>query len=375
MKILLIGEFSGLHWTLAQGLRQLGHQVTVVSDGDGWKNYDRDINLDRKADTPWEGVKYIGKLLKVLPKLRGYDVVQLINPCFLNLKPSKSIYVYRYLRKHNKKVFLGAFGVDHYWVKAGVEDRIYRYSDFNIGSQPRVTERTKRVTKECLHGGTAQSNIEIARSCQGIVACLWEYYAAYQNYFPEKLLYAPLPIDYRKVTSRVRKEPEKVNFFIGIQSARSDLKGTDIMYPVLQEVQRDYPDRCTVTVAQDVPFAEYERMMDEADVQLDQLYSYTPSMNSLLAMAKGVIVVGGGEPENYEILGEKELRPIVNVYPSKEDIRRQLVYIIEHKHLIPKLSAESIEYVHKHHNYVEVARRYAEFWQSAPVTQSGSQPR
>lgn len=31
MKILLIGEASNLHWTLAEGLRANGHTVTVVS--------------------------------------------------------------------------------------------------------------------------------------------------------------------------------------------------------------------------------------------------------------------------------------------------------------------------------------------------------
>ena len=33
MKILLIGEASNLHWTLAEGLRANGHTVTVVSHG------------------------------------------------------------------------------------------------------------------------------------------------------------------------------------------------------------------------------------------------------------------------------------------------------------------------------------------------------
>ena len=81
------------------------------------------------------------------------------------------------------------------------------------------------------------------------------------------------------------------------------------MLPVLQEVQRKHPDLCRITEVHDVPYARYQQLMDDADVQLDQLYSYTPSMNSLLAMAKGVTVVGGGEPENYEILNETELRP------------------------------------------------------------------
>ena len=48
MKILLIGEYSNVHWTLAEGLRSLGHTVCVVSNGDFWKDYRRDISLVRK---------------------------------------------------------------------------------------------------------------------------------------------------------------------------------------------------------------------------------------------------------------------------------------------------------------------------------------
>ena len=49
MKILLLGEYSNLHATLAEGLRQLGHQVLVVSDGTNIYNYKRDISLYRKG--------------------------------------------------------------------------------------------------------------------------------------------------------------------------------------------------------------------------------------------------------------------------------------------------------------------------------------
>ncbi len=37
MKILLIGEYSNVHNTLARGLRELGHTVTVISNGDFWR--------------------------------------------------------------------------------------------------------------------------------------------------------------------------------------------------------------------------------------------------------------------------------------------------------------------------------------------------
>ena len=56
MKILLLGEFSGLHWNLAEGLRALGHDVCVASDGCGWRNYPRDIALDRPTDSLRDGI-------------------------------------------------------------------------------------------------------------------------------------------------------------------------------------------------------------------------------------------------------------------------------------------------------------------------------
>ena len=109
MKILLLGEYSNVHATLADGLRKLGHQVTVLSNGDFWKNYPRDIDLVRKPGKKG-GIIYLAKLLAVLPKLRGYDIVQLINPMFLELKAERIFPIYRYLRRHNKKIILGGLG-------------------------------------------------------------------------------------------------------------------------------------------------------------------------------------------------------------------------------------------------------------------------
>ena len=88
MKILLLGEYSNVHATLRKALIQLGHQVTLISNGDFWKNYPRDIDLSRTPGR-WGGVCYTARLLTLLPRLRGYDVVQLINPMFLELKAER----------------------------------------------------------------------------------------------------------------------------------------------------------------------------------------------------------------------------------------------------------------------------------------------
>lgn len=360
MKILLLGEASGLHWTLAEGLRALGHEVCVASDGNGWKNYPRDIDLARPTNSLTDGFRCLFRILRHLHEFRGYDVVQLISPYFLRLRSERTLPVYQYLRRHNGKVFLGAFGTDYYYCKACMESDLYRYSDFKTGDYYRDTPLNRLTLDDWYRGRSARANQQIVDTCDGVIACLWEYYAAYRLYHPDKVTYIPLPIDLRGIQARLRTTPERVNFFIGIQSQRSDVKGTDVMLPVLRQVANDYPDRCRVTEVCDVPFARYRQLLDNADVQLDQLYSYTPSMNSLLAMAKGMVVVGGGEPENYELIGEKQLRPIINVTPDPTDIYRALEDLVLHPQLIPDLSAQSMEYVRRHHDYLRVAAAYAE---------------
>lgn len=362
MRILLIGECSNLHWNLAEGLRELGHEVCVAASDNGWRSYNYNISLNRPTNSFADGVGCLWRILVNLPKFRGYDVVQITHPYFLRIRSERALPVYHYLRKHNKKVFLGAFGTDYYYTKACMETNIFRYSDFKIGDTYRDTPINNSELQECLYGGTARANREIANTCNGIIACLWEYYVSYQPHFPHKTAFIPLPIDLREITPCVRTAPQKLNFFIGIQSERSDVKGTDVMLPVLQAVQSKYPDLCSITQVQNVPYLRYRELMDEADVQIDQLYSYTPSMNSLLAMAKGIVVVGGGEPENYQIINEMELKPIINVLPCEEDIYKKLEDLVLNRHTIPLLSQQSIEYVAKHHHYVKVAAQYVEFW-------------
>jgi hypothetical protein len=97
-------------------------------------------------------------------------------------------------------------------------------------------------------------------------------------------------------------------------------------------------------------------------VLLDQLYSYTPAMNALLAMAKGLIVVSGGEPENYEILGETELRPIINVQPTEESVYHELEQLVLHPERLEQLSKDSVRYIKKHHDHIKVAQQYLDFW-------------
>ena len=410
MKILLFGEYSNVHWTLACALRKLGHEVTVVSNGDEWKAYPADISLIRKPGR-WGRLTYLLHVLLLLPKLRGYDVVQLINPVhFVDLKAERAVRIYDYLRRHNKKVFLGAFGYDYHYVYDSVVRRTLRYCDFYTPTREVHHEWNDANERDWLCTYKKEASIHVAETCDGIISGLYEYDVAYRPHFPDKTTFIPLPIDVDNTNETKTPTrsisvgcdegrfifPEEcdlspytnnnhpdgnsslftlhsslqrpLRFFIGINRSRTMLKGTDIMLRSLERIVADYPDRAEMVKAESVPFAEYKKMMRSSDVLLDQIYSYTPAMNALQAMSQGLIVVSGGEEENYEILGEKELRPIINVQPDEEDIYRQLEWLVLHPERIAQLKRDSIEYVRRHHDSLKVAERYLEAWKKGAVS-------
>lgn len=361
MKVLLVGEYSNVHATLAEGLRSLGHDVTVVSNGDFWKNYPRDIDVARKPGK-WGGICLMAKLYGLLPKLRGYDIVQLINPMFFELKAERLFWFYNYLRRHNKKVFLGGFGMDWYWVYTCTYKKLLRYSDFNIGEEPRTDNEAIKYQQEWLGTTKERLNRHIAENCDGIITGLYEYDVCYRFHFPQKTTYIPFPIRQQNGITVNSDTSDKIKAFIGINRERSAYKGTDIMLQAALDISHKYPKRFELIKAESVPFAQYQNMMDEADILLDQLYSYTPSMNSLLAMSKGIICIGGGEIESYDILGETELRPVINVQPNYESVYQEIEELILHPERIPDLKRQSMEYVCRHHDFKKVAQQYIDTW-------------
>ena len=362
MRILLFEDYSRLHTLIAKGLRELGHEVTLVGNGNMFHGFQRDIDIQR-GNGPLAGIRHIIRLTSLLPKFKGYDIVQLINPDCFGLKAKREYPFYKYLRRNNRKIVVGAFGCDWYWVDDGLHHKTFRYGDFYIGDTMRKDAAAQTFINEYCDTPKGDYTRYVMEDADWIPTCLYEYQACYEQYFPHKTQYIPLPIeiDYKQPVHEF--DGHHIRFFIGIDRARSQYKGTDIMLRALNDVVMKHPDKAEIVKVESLPYQEYQAAMNSCDVMLDQLYSYTPSMNSLLAMSKGIIVVGGGEPENYEILNETELRPIINVEPTYESVCQQLEWLLDHTHLINQLKNDSIEYVKRHHDYRKVAKQYEAMYQ------------
>lgn len=366
MRILLLGEYSNLHYTLGEALREAGHQVLLVSDGDGWKNYPRDINLQRKRTGIRGSIPYVWKLFRLLPKLRGFDVVQLINPVFLDLKPRWNEWVFDYLRKHNRRVSLGLFGDDTNILHKTQNNIYFKYTDLYAGGRRISHPLNRERTRTWFDPDRIYLTRYISMRADYLIACLYEYHKIYdtQEYF-RRLHYAPLPIDTCDIPSGFDKDfsNRRIKVLIGIQKRRGLMKGTDQMLPLFEKLASEHPGLIELHCVESVPFEEYRRLLKETDILVDQLYSYTPAMNALEAMKHGVIVVSGGEEEAYEFIGEEELRPIINLRPMEDERNyRKLEFLLQRPDQLKRMATESITYIRKHHDARKVAQCYLRIW-------------
>ena len=396
MKILLIGEASFLHNTLKKGLVERGHRVTTMSDGNGWHDAPRDIDLRR--DGRWGklgGLRVVWQLLRHLPQLCFNDVVQIHNYQFVPLMYRWNTLLLRFLKLTNRRVVKGCFGDDPQIFRRQAQG-VPAYSDTYWSGQLQNAELHRDRIAEVVEHGAEASWRKTTHMADALVACLYEYWLDYNEPpYAAKLHYIPLPIECEEMVRWCDGEMVKclgndapspshpndsqlstlnsqlapshpLTILIGLQPKRDFMKGAMKIATFVEEVARRHPGKVQIKYVEGVPYDEYMHLLAEADVLVDQLYSYTPSMNSLAAMARGTVVIGGGEEEYYEFIGEDTLRPIINVRPDVPD--EENIAAIERAlftdGMLERMAQESIQFVHKYHDYRLVAKQYEQLYYS-----------
>src|SRR5690606_5362875 len=161
MKILFIGEYSRLHNSLKEALVKLGHEVKIVGNGDGFKGFPVDYNIDARWSKSWLNplrqiifrlfkydfakIEYGIRFFFLLPKLKNYDVVQLVSETPIQTSLGFELLLLKRLRAQNRKMFALCSGTDYLFMKA-VVDKKYRYSLFDeYQKNPSTLEEYRHV--------------------------------------------------------------------------------------------------------------------------------------------------------------------------------------------------------------------------------------
>ena len=368
MKILLLGDYSGCHASLSAGLRRLGHDVTLVSDGCTFMQIQPDVMLARTPGVIG-GVRYLAQILGHIGRWKGYDVVQFINPHFLNLRPGKLEKIFRTIRRNNRSLSVTLCSEDMTFADALLNSDIFRYSEAKVEGVPTEFYRSNpNFFEGWLRPETADYHRFFYDNCDSLVAVLPEYAMAAERYHPGKTYKGGIPIDLSRHPFSPLEIKDKVRVFLGYKTHLMQKKGTDKLQRVLRELARELPDRMELVEAHDLPFDTYLERMKSADVVVDQLYAYSPATNALNAMAMGKVVATGCEPEYAEWLGTDESLPLIALRPTDTDIKSHLREYILDPERLRNMGVASRRLVEQNNEMTVVAQKYIDAWKTSAST-------
>lgn len=377
MRILLVGEYSRLHNSLKEGLQKHGHEVVLLGTGDGFKNFPSDISIkpplfskpffssiakafDKLFNIQLIELEYYFKLKKIIPNLKGFDVVQLINEQSLKTSPKNEIQLVSKLLKQNKKVFLLSCGIDYISVKYALDKKF----EYSILTPYFEDESHKNYYRFILKIETAlykKLHEFLFSNVKGIIASDFDYHIPLQGN-SKYLGLIPNPINTDKIIFKTIEIKDKIVIFHGINRMNYIKKGNRFFEEALNIIKERHKSKVEIIVAENLPYKDYIKAFDGCHILLDQVYAYDQGYNALEAMAKGKVVFSGAEKEWLDYYNLKENSVAINALPDTNDIVSKLEWLINNPDEILKISKNARLFIEKEHHYIRISEQYLKTW-------------
>ena len=377
MKILLVGEFSRLHNSLKEGLLTLNHEASIIGTGDDFKEFPVDFSIRPKIILSSSLLIFINKvffklfksdlqLLEkgirfyfLLPKLKDYDIVQVINSDAIETYPFASRYLLNKLFNQNKKISLLICGED----TPIIEYLLKKEMNYSILSPLFEDEKLKKSYNYSLK--YIQPNYRktfdfIKSKSSSIITSDLDYKIPMEKMGYDSQ-FIPNPINTNKIAFKPLKITDKIVIFLGINESSSVKKGTDYFEKALDIIKQKYPDQVEIIVTRSIPYQQYVEAYNKAHILLDQIYGYDQGYNALEAMAKGKVVFTGAENEFYSHYNLTE-KVAINALPDVDYLVHELSYLIDNPDEIIGIGKRARTFVEKEHHYINVSKKYVEIW-------------
>lgn len=376
MKILLVGEYSRLHNSLREGLTALGHEALIVGTGDGFKGYESGFSIKPKAFTGFLPKKFRNlfyKLTKVdlertekgirfyrlLPKLQGYDHVQLINSDALETHPWLAKRLLRKIFAQNGSMSLLVCGDETPVVEYALSGKL-KYSILTPYLNDKNLAPLYAYTLKYITPHHRQLFDWIKEQAKTVITSDLDYEVAMKaSGYATTLI--PNPINTDTISFIPNPVTDKVVIFLGINRSSYIKKGIAYFEEALNIIGNKYADKVEIIVTEDIPYKEYINLYNRAHILLDQVYAYDQGYNALEAMAKGKVVFTGAETEFTEHYNLNET-VAVNALPDAQAIAAWLSYLIENPDEITAIGHRARIFIEQEHNYKSIAQKYVDCW-------------
>jgi hypothetical protein len=375
MNILLVGEYSRLHNSLKEGLIDSGHSVVILGFRDGFKDFSVDFPMEKKWDsgfrrkiksgvfrlTGFDISSYITfkQFRRYQSKLKGFDVVQLINENSFLCTPKFEKKILKFLFKNNKKTFLLSCGDD-----CANVNYAFAHPEFKSPIQPYLMGKIKDVefgnVLKFRNASFKQLHDYIYDNISGVIASDLDYRYALENH-PKYVGLIPNPVNVDKIEFQPLLIEGKIIIFLGINSESYYKKGLDYFEAALVIIRQKYPNQVDIIATHNLPYDQYIKIYNSAHIVLDQVFANDQGYNALEAMAKGKVVFTGAEIvfENYYSLNEKVN---INAVADVEKLVVSMVALIEDKESIIAIGKSARRFVEAEHHYKKITQQYLSLW-------------
>lgn len=377
MKILLVGEFSRLHNSLKEGLLSLNHTVSIIGSGDDFKEFPVDYSIAPRILLSSSLLKFFNKVFfklfksdlrllergirfyLLLPKLKNYDIVQLINSDAIETYPFASRYLLKKLFHQNKKISLLICGEDAPIIEYLLKNEM-KYSILNPLIADKNLKKDYNYSLKYVQPNYRKTFDFITEKSSSIITSDIDYKIPMEAMGYDSL-FIPNPINIDKITFEPLKTEDKIIIFLGINESSSVKKGSEFFEKTLAIIKEKYPNQVETIVTRSIPYQQYIEAYDKAHILLDQIYSYDQGYNALEAMAKGKVVFTGAENEFYKEYNLTE-KVAINALPNVDSLVEELSFLIENPNEITAIGKRARSFVEKEHHYIKIAEQYVSVW-------------
>lgn len=375
MRILLVGEYSRLHNSLKEGLMALGHEVVLMGNKDGFKDYPVDIYINHSFQNKLFHTLKVGiyKLTgidlgsleiayKVKKKLKSqhFDVIQLINETSFHIQPKAEKKLIKFLKSKTKKLYLLSCSYDHSSV-AFMLGQGFRYSALTPYLNDGSLKKHYQFKLHYMHKEFTLLHQFIYSHCNGVIATDMDYHLPLVGN-KKYLGLIPNPVNIDKIDYLPLNLTGKIKIFHGINTHSALTKGNRFFTAALAIIEKKYRDRVEISIATNLPYREYIQRYDACHILLDMVYAYDQGYNALEAMAKGKVVFTGAEQEWLDYFDLKADSVAINALPDVAYLVDKLSELIEQPEKILDISKKARAFIEREHHYIHIAKHYIQTW-------------
>jgi hypothetical protein len=189
-----------------------------------------------------------------------------------------------------------------------------------------------------------------------IVPACYEYYEAHKN--DDKITnIIQLPIFCN--SNIVKKKNSRIKFLHGLN--RYGFKGTNIVENAFNQLKHIYRKSAEFEINGKMNFKDYNSLLSNQDVIIDQVYNKSLGINSLLTLSQGKILLAGNPISACKMIGAP-LPPMIIIDSNVESLKNAIIDCIENFEKYESKAQFGRDYVKTFHSPKIIAAKFLDLF-------------